>query len=55
MPAPFLFSDFERRLSLTAFCHRAFKDVVFEPLKESLVSGVHDIAGRDRRGEVVDR
>ena len=48
-------SGYRRTHSLTSFSHREFKNTVFEHLKDSLVTGVHNIASRDRQDEVVDR
>ena len=46
---------FTRKLSLTSFSLRQFKDIVFTPFKDSLVSFIHDLVTRDREGDVVDR
>jgi hypothetical protein len=48
-------SGFTRKLSLTSFSLRQFKDIVFTPFKDSLVSFIHDLVTRDREGDVVDR
>ncbi len=50
-----LVTGFTRKLSLTSYSHRKFKELVFTPARDTLVVFVHDLITRDREGGVVDR